>query len=184
MRIEKNANASLQGLSANFIRLQKQRQAARAAVAQNPAAQPFAPARPAQVAPASSAVVAGASAKVAPGPGATPAAPSIESVRADTVQISPAAANAAKLDAQVKVERPTLSLSTETAPQTKTTAPKLDPALASAATPPEFSQKDVEAFQSSFGSTSADANFNASYDLDGNGTLNTLDLVRLLGRIR
>ncbi len=172
MRIENNANASLQGLSANFVRLQKQRAAARNAAAPQ-AAQPFA----AQALRAKPAVVASA-----PAPAAQVSQPAVNPAKADTVQISPAAANAQKAAEQAP-QRPTLTAVTDLVKSDTVPTTKLDPTIAGNASTPAFTAKDVEVLQSSFGASKGDEKFNAAYDLDGNGTLNTMDLVRLLGRI-
>lgn len=182
MQINSNSQSnSLQGLSSQFLRIQKQRQAAREQGVQNAEAntQSFAAIRTAQ-----KAVVTEPKAQVVPEAQNTPVktAP-VAPATVDTVSLSSNALAAQKVAAAA----PTTGVAAESVnvkPKTETQdAATLSTATQSNATPPTFTQKDVEEFQNSFGAVTGDDRFNATYDLDGNGSINTLDLVRLLGRI-
>ncbi len=176
MKINSNTQAnSLQGLSSQFLRLQKQRQAAREQTAQN--TQTFAAPREAQ-----KIAVTEPKAQVVPVAQTTttksaPVAPAAS----DTVSLSASAITAQKAAAAL----PATGVAAETA-KVKQAEAATTPTVSTAtqtSTPATFTQKDVELFQNSFGAATGDERFNATYDLDGNGSINTLDLVRLLGRI-
>lgn len=185
LKINANQSSSLQGLSSQFLRLQKQRQAARDATVQNQGqalqqTQSFTPsARVTKVAATETKAQAVPAAQVQQTKSAA-VAPASQ----DTVQISTAAAAAANTQ-KLAVATPNQGIANQTA-KVKQSEETAAPALASAAqtnTPQTFTQKDVERFTSVFGSAAGDDRFNATYDLDGNGSINTLDLVKLLGRI-
>ncbi|MFM9957376.1 MAG: hypothetical protein ACKVZJ_04835 [Phycisphaerales bacterium] len=178
MRIENNASQSLQGLSSNFIRLQKQRAAARGA-GFGVQTQNFQPAAAQTKPTVAQEVQAKPAAAVAPAAQVSRAQAAATS-RADSVQISPAASDAARLGAKPQIS----SVAAETAPAPVKAEPTISAANSTQASTPAFTQKDVEAFQGSFGKAKGDEGFNATYDLDGNGSINTLDLVRLLGQVR
>lgn len=170
MRINNNAqSASLQGLSAQFIRMQKQKQAALASFSAPEQAQKFTLAAQATKAVSPETKLAqSAQANTVKG---APVAP----LQADTAEISPAAASAQKgAFAPPSVAAP---------PAQGEDAKKAELAAASSATPPAFTLKDVELLKGAFGSAAGDGRFNSAYDLDGNGVINTQDLVSLLGRI-
>lgn len=182
LKINANQSNSLQGISSQFLRLQKQRQAAREATVQNQGqatqqSQTFTP-------PVRATKVAVTEPKAQTVPAAQveqPKSAAVAPALQDTVQISAAAANAQKL----AIAAPTKGIATpaaqiKQAEETTTPAPS---AATQTNTPPTFTQKDVELFQSSFGAAAGDDRFNATYDLDGNGSINTLDLVKLLGQI-
>lgn len=46
-----------------------------------------------------------------------------------------------------------------------------------------FTARDVEAVKGSFGAQAGDRNFNAAYDFDGDGVINTSDLLEVLARV-
>jgi hypothetical protein len=182
LKINANQSGSLQNISSQFLRLQKQRQAAREATVQSQGqtaqqTQSFAPAASTtRLAATTTKAQTVPAAQVEP-PKSAPVAPAAQ----DTVQISAAAANAQK----IALATPSQANTTKIAQvkQTEETAAPTPSAATQTTTPPTFTNKDVEQFQASFGSSTGDQQFNATYDLDGNGSINTLDLVKLLGRI-
>lgn len=170
MRITNNAQStSLQGLSSQFIRMQKQKQAALAALSSPEQTQKFTLA--AQATKGVSPETKPAQSAVANTVKSAPVAPA----QADSADISPAATSAQKgAFAPASVAAPAAQ---------GEDAKKAELAAASSAAPPAFTLKDVELLKGAFGSAAGDDRFNAAYDLDGNGAINTQDLVSLLGRI-
>lgn len=174
MRIDQNTSASLQGLSANYMRMQKQRLAARSAGGTGfqgvqPAAAQGVQAKQAEVA-------------ALPAQAAQTSRSAVIGSRADSVQISQEA-----LQAQIVGQRPKLSaaIADTAAPEPKADSVKPEPTLSSAvSTPPGPTPKDVENLQAAFGASKGDSGYDATLDLDGDGAVNTLDLVRMLGQIR
>lgn len=171
MRINTNASTNLNDITARFVQLQKQRQASRQSAG-------FAAA--AQSSPVPQEVTAPQARKadtvsLTANPAKTPAA-----LQSAASQTPAAEVQKAKIEsAQATALTPAPAAKVEDKPAEQ-------PAQAAAArsTTPTFGEEDLTALRSAFGKTSADQDFNAQYDLNNDGTINTLDLVRMLGAMR
>lgn len=170
MRINPNVSTNLNDITSRFVQLQKQRQAAR----QTTNAVSFAQSPPvAQNVSASLARKADTVDLSRPTPAAaTPAAQAV--------------ASQAQTDPQVQKAKIEAALTTTLAPkqEQKPVEPATEGPQAVASTTPTFTADDVNALRNAFGKNTGDEGFNAQYDLNGDGTINTLDLVRILGAVR
>lgn len=169
MRINTNASTNLNDITARFVQLQKQRQASRQSAGFAAAAQssPVAPAVTTPQARKADTV------SLTANPAKTPAALQSTAAQTPSAEVQKAKIEAAQATTLTPAQTPKIE-----------DKPAEQAAQAARSTTPTFGEEDLNALRSAFGKTSADQDFNAQYDLNNDGTINTLDLVRMLGSMR
>lgn len=172
-----NDSNNLAGVSAQFLRVQKQRQAAREAATTKAAA--FVPqaaqktaqaAQPAQV----------QTSLVARQP---------DSVTLTKPLVSQPSNEKIKANADAEAQAAARTISTPVAPAvtsevTATAQPAETAPAAAVSTPAPLTAEDLQSLLGSFGRNSGDEGFTSRLDLNNDGTINTQDLTQLLARLR